>query len=87
MVGAQEHSLFPVESKILRGREGINLLVHACCSNSLSFLSFFSNIPLFLSFFFLPLFLNPCFLFPGFQVFNTVMFFPLAFMHTASAFL
>ena len=60
MVGTQEDLLFSTESKILRGREGINLLVHACRSNSLCmlvvltlylFLSFSSNIPLFLSFF------------------------------------
>ena len=37
MVGTQEYPLFPTESKILRGREGINLLVHACRSNFLSF--------------------------------------------------
>ena len=64
MVGTQEYLSFPAESKILRGREGINLLVHACRSNSLSFLSFFS---------YLFFFLNPCFLFPSFQVSNTVV--------------
>ena len=36
MVDAQENSLFLAESKILRVREGINLLVHAYRSNSLS---------------------------------------------------
>ena len=46
------------------------------------FLFFFSNIPLFLSFFFLLLFFNPCFLFLGFQVFNTVAFFILFFFCT-----
>ena len=37
MAGVQENSLFLAESNTLRGREGINLLVHACRSNSLSF--------------------------------------------------
>ena len=59
-----------IESRTLRGREGINLLVHACHSNSLSF--FF---PSFLIFsFFLSFFLSySLFLFPSFQVFNTIV--------------
>ena len=66
----QEHPLFPAESKILRGREGINLLVHTYCSNSLSF--FFPSFLIF-PFSYLFFFLNPRFLFPGFQVSNTVV--------------
>ena len=66
MVGTQEHISFPAKSKILRGREGINLLVHACRSNSLSFsLLLFIIFPFFLSFFFF--FLNPCFYFLTFK--------------------
>ena len=57
----------------MRGREGINLLVHVCRSNSLSFsLLLFLIFPFFLSFFFLSYSL---FLFPGFQVSNAVVFF------------
>ena len=37
MAGVQENSLFLAENRALKGREGINLLVHACHSNSLSF--------------------------------------------------
>ena len=55
---------FPlIESRTLRGREGINLLVHACRSNSLFFFPYF--LIFLLSFFFLS-FLNACFLFRGF---------------------
>ena len=73
MVDAQENSLFLAESRTLRGREGINLLVHACRSNSLSFSFLLFQCSPFLSFFFLRLFLNTCFLFPGFQISNTVV--------------
>ena len=73
MVGAQKNSLFLAESKILRGREGINLLAHACRSNSLSFSFLLFQCSPFLSFFFLRLFLNTCFLFLGFQIPNTIM--------------
>ena len=45
MVGAQENSLFLANSRTLRGREGINLLVHACRSNFLYF--FFSSLLIF----------------------------------------
>ena len=37
MVGAQENPLFLAKSRTLRGREGINLLVHACRSHTLCF--------------------------------------------------
>ena len=60
MVGAQENPLFLVESRILRGREGINLLVQACRSQSLSFFSLF-------------LFLNTYFLFSGFEIPNPLI--------------
>ena len=69
MVGAQENLLFLGESRTLRGRERINLLVHACRSHSLSFPFFFSSkIPLSYLFFSLFLFLNTCFLFLGFEI-------------------
>ena len=74
MVGAQENPLFPAESKTLKGREGINLLVHAFRSHSLSF-SFSSLLKFPFSYlFFLPfLFLNTHFPFLGFQIPNTIM--------------
>ena len=67
MVGVQKDSLFLAKSKALRGREGINLLVHACRSNSLSFSFLLFEYSLFLSFFLSSLFLNTCFLFSGFS--------------------
>ena len=72
MAGVQENSLFLAESRALRGREGINLLVHACRSNSLffSFLLFkYSPFLYFFFFFFFlsSLFLNTCFLFLSFS--------------------
>ena len=55
---------FPlIESKTLRGRDGINLLVHAYRSNSLFFFPYFL---IFLLFFLFLSFLNACFLFRGF---------------------
>ena len=76
MVGAQENSLFPAESRTLREREGINLLVHTCRSNSLSF--FFPSLlifPFLIFFFLLLLFLNTCFLFPGLEIPNPLILF------------
>ena len=74
MVGEQENLLFLAESRTLRGREGINLLVHAYRSHSLSFSFFFSSkIPLSYLFFSLFLFLNTYFLFPGFEIHNLLM--------------
>ena len=84
MVGTQEHHLFLAKSKILRGREGINLLVHACRSNSLSF--FFPSFLIF-SFSYLFLFLNPCFLFPSFQVSNTVVLVVVVPVHSKGLFI
>ena len=74
MVSTQENPLFLAESKTLRGREGINLLVHVCCSHSLSF-SFSSllKFPFLIFFFSLFLFLNTCFLFLGFEIPNPLM--------------
>ena len=71
-------SLFLVEGRILRGREGNNLLVHACGTN---FLFFFSFLSLFFPFFFLYFFsfflsCYPLFLFLGFQVLNPILFSP-----------
>ena len=71
-------SLFLVEGRILRGREGNNLLVHACGTN---FLFFFSFLSLFFPFFFLSFFsfflsCYPLFLFLGFQVLNPILFSP-----------
>ena len=61
MVGAWRNPfLLLAEAKILRGREGNNLLVHACRTNSLFFL-FLSLFPFFLLSFLS--FLFPCFLF------------------------
>ena len=65
MVGVQKDSLFLAKSKALRGREGINLLVHACRSNSLSFSFLLFEYSLFLSFFLSSLLLNNCFIFSG----------------------
>ena len=75
MVGAQENPLFLAKSRTLRGREGINLLVHASRSHSLSFSfsSFLKFTFLMLFFFSLFLFLNTCFLFPGFEILNPLM--------------
>ena len=74
MVGAQENPLFLVESRILRGREGINLLVQACRSHSLSFFfSFSSKIPFSYLFVSLFLFLNTYFLIPGFEIPNPLI--------------
>ena len=84
MVSTQENSLFLAESKTLRGREGINLLVHACRSNSLSF--FFPSFPIF-SFSYLFLFLNPCFLFLGFKVSNTVVLVVVVPVHSKGLFI
>ena len=71
-------SLFLVEGRILRGREGNNLLVHACGTNSLFLFSFLSLFfPFFLlSFFFRSFFLSCYSLFPflGFQVLNLILF-------------
>ena len=56
--------------------EGERESTYWCMSAALTlylFLSFFSKIPPFLSFFFPLLFLKSCFLFPGFQVSNTVV--------------
>ena len=70
-------SLFLAEGRILRGRGGNNLLVHACGTNSLFLFSFlplffrFFSYLIFLSFFFL---VTPCFLFLGFQVLNSILF-------------
>ena len=59
MVGAWRNPfLLLAEGKILRGREGNNLLVHACRTNSLFFL-FLSLFPFFLLSFLS--FLFPCF--------------------------
>ena len=70
MVSIQEHLSFLAESKILRGKEGINLLVHACRSNSPSF----SFLCFLIFFFFLSFFLSySLFLFPSFQVFNIIV--------------
>ena len=61
MVGAWRNPfLLLAEGKILRGREGNNLLVRACRTNSLFFL-FLSLFPFFLLSFLS--FLFPCFLF------------------------
>ena len=84
-------SLFLVEGRILRGREGNNLLVHACGTNSLflfSFLSLFFHFFSYLSFFF---FLS-CysFLFLGFQVLNLILFLTavvVLFVHSKDFFL
>ena len=74
MAGVQENSLFLAESRALRGREGINLLVHACRSNSLffsfllfeysPFLSFFSFFSFFLLFFSILVFYSSVFQVP-----------------------
>ena len=73
MVGAQRNPfLLLEEGGILRGREGNNLLVHACRTNSLFFL-FPSLFPFFLLSFLS--FLFPCFLFCDHsQVVVTVVF-------------
>ena len=55
-------SLLLAEGKILRGREGNNLLVHACRTNSLFFLFLFLSLFPFFLLSFLS-FLFPCFLF------------------------
>ena len=56
---------FPlIESKTLRGREGINLLVHAFRSN---FLFFFPYFLIFLLYFLFLSFVNACLLFCGFS--------------------
>ena len=53
MACAQKNSLLLEENWTFRGREGINLLVHACRSMLSVFLSFLSNSSfLFFSFFF-----------------------------------
>ena len=87
MVGAQENSLFPAESRTLRGREGINLLVHACRSNSLSF--FFPPLLIFpflifLSFFLFFLILVFCFLVFKFLIPSCLCC--CSFLYTARAF-
>ena len=74
MAGVQENSLFLAESRALRGREGINLLVHACRSNSLffsfllfkysPFLFFFSFFSFFLLFFSILVFYSSVFQVP-----------------------
>ena len=93
MVGARRNPfLLLVEGRILRGRKGNNLLVHACRINSLFFL--FPSLFLFFLLSFLS-FLFPCFLFcdPS-QVVVTVvlaffsllflLFFPSLFTHGKS---
>ena len=69
---------FKTEDRILREREGKNLLVHACQTNSLFFLFFFSFFLCFhfSSYFYFFLFLScySLFLFPDFQVFNPLLF-------------
>ena len=81
MVGAWRNPfLLLAEGKILRGREGNNLLVHACRTNSLFFL-FLSLFPFFLLSFLS--FLFPCFLFcdPSQVVVTVVLaFFSLLFL-------
>ena len=70
---------FPlIESRTLRGREGINLLVHACRSNSLFFFPYYYYF--FLSFFFLS-FLHACILFRGFLFKFLSPFLPLTPVH------
>ena len=86
MVGTQECLSFSIESKILRGREGINLLVHACSSNSIFFFPPFLIFPFFLSFFFL----NPCFYFLAFKfsiLWCLLLLLLLLFLYMARAFL
>ena len=88
MVGAQENLLFLGESRTLRGRERINLLVHACRSHSLSFPFFFSSkIPLSYLFFSLFLFLNTCFLFPSFEIPNPLMLVSLPYTQQMAPFI
>ena len=77
MVGAQENLLFRKEQDFERERG--NQLISACLPLSLSifFLFFSSKIPLLSLFFSLFLFLNTCFLFPGFEIPNPLMLSPL----------
>ena len=72
MVGTQEHLSFLAEGRILRGREGMNLLVHAYRPHSLSFFSPSFLIFLFFLIFFFS-FLNSCFYFLVFKFSNTVV--------------
>ena len=68
-------------ARFLRGREGINLLVHACRSNPLSFSFIFLIFPFFLSFFFL----NSCFYFLTFKFSVPWCLLLLWFLYTAMA--
>ena len=78
------HFLLLAESRILRWREGNNLLVHACRTNSLFFILFF-HFSSYLSFFFF-LSCYSSFLFPNFPVFNPLLFLPsLLLLYTARA--
>ena len=92
MAGVQENSLFLAESRALRGREGLNLLVHACRSNSLffsfllfeysPFLSFFSFFSFFLLFFSILVFYSSVFQVP-IMVLVSALYMAMAFFYGA----
>ena len=72
----EEPLLLLAEGRILRGREGNNLLVHACRTNSLFFFFFFLFLGFCFSFYLSFFFFLSCyssFLFPDFQVFNPIL--------------